>query len=140
MKLLAWAMSANEKSIGVVVMPVFTHRKGQLWLAEKAALDLMHKGDIYADLMATINFKNKVDARDDRPMTYPLRLALPSTVDRRSSLWKGTTSMSIGRTVKSTSSMVVIRRSWRTLMLSLRPMTMWVHRAFEKPNSLALPP
>ena len=53
------------------MMPVFTHRKGQLWLAEKVALDLLHKGDIYADLMATMNFKNKVDACDDRPMTYP---------------------------------------------------------------------
>ena len=93
-------MAENDKSIGVVMMPVFTHRKGQLWLAEKAALDLMHKGDIYADLTATVNFKNKVDARDDRPMTYPLRLVLPSMVDLRSSLWKGATLMSIGRTVE----------------------------------------
>ena len=45
--------------------------------AATVALDLIHKGDVYADLTASVTFKNKVDARDDRPMTYPIRLILP---------------------------------------------------------------
>ena len=47
-----------------------------------------------------MNFKSKVDARNVRPMSSPLRLIVPSIVDLISSLWKGTALMSIGRTVE----------------------------------------
>ena len=88
-KLLAWAMAENDSSCGIVMMPVFAHKKGQLWLQEKAALDLIHKGEVFADQIASVNFKNRVDARDDRPMGYPVRIVLPAIVDLKKSLWRG---------------------------------------------------
>jgi hypothetical protein len=95
---MTWCMYENDKSAGVIMMPTFVHKKGQLWLAERACTDIIHRGSIFADMSAMLVFKNKTDARDERPMSYPLKLILPSNIDVKKSEWRSNALMTMGRT------------------------------------------
>ena len=93
-----WIVADNEKSAVLALMPVFAYKKNQVYISEKACIEALRKGNISVDMHWYLNFKDQVDTRDQRPMTYPGRLLLPGQVDPTKSAWKATPLFRMKRT------------------------------------------
>ena len=75
---LCWAMSDNMQSIALVLTPVFTYNKGKLHIEETKIMECLTKGNHNLDWQFIVQFKDKVDERDMRPMVYPGRFVFAS--------------------------------------------------------------
>ena len=75
---LCWAMSDNMQSIALVLTPVFTYNKGKLHIEETKIMECLTKGNHNIDWQFIVQFKDKVDERDMRPMVYPGRFVFAS--------------------------------------------------------------
>ena len=61
--LLSMIMSANDKSMGLVMMPQFTYKKGQLFMVENMVRQLLSSRALNFDTKFALNFKEKRPAR-----------------------------------------------------------------------------
>ncbi len=62
-------LSGETKAfIGFVLMPTFCWQAGQLWLAENMVLKSLVSQNLNLDTTALVLIKDKVDARDTRPL------------------------------------------------------------------------
>ena len=56
--------------MGLTIDPTFSYNKGQVWLFDQALTKMcVQQGNLNVDRRFTIMFKDRVDARDLRPMT-----------------------------------------------------------------------
>ena len=80
-----------------ILMPQFTYKKGQLYIATRMVEDVFINKGLNIDAKFSIPFKEKVDARDSRPLSYEGRLAVPGHVEDSDYIFKKTPLMQ-GRT------------------------------------------
>ena len=81
-QLLAWCLNDQMKSMGLVLMPVFTHQRGKLAIEEQNLMTkLMQAGLFNTDWSFHVMFKDKADSRDLRPMVYSGKFVFPSPLD-----------------------------------------------------------
>ena len=77
--LMSWCLNDSMKSIGLVIMPQFTHQRGKLCIDERTLLDrLATSGNHDVDWNFHILFNERGDIRDRRPMVYGGKLVFPS--------------------------------------------------------------
>ena len=92
-----WLISENIQNVVAVNMPVFSHRKFKLYLETTHVMAHLCKPVLDQDFH--LLFKDRTDDRDDRPLTYPGKLLLPShLVDIKNSIWWRCTLSRKGRT------------------------------------------
>ena len=96
--ILSWLLNEDVKGCALVNMPVFSHKKGHLWFAERTAMNFLTKGNVNLDTTYSILFKDQGDSRDQRPMVYPGRLVLPVTMDFSKSIFRHTPLFKFRRT------------------------------------------
>ena len=81
-QLMAWLLNDQMKSMGLVLMPVFTHQRGKLSLEEQSLISkLMQAGLLNTDWSFHVMFKDKSDARDLRPMVYSGKFIFASPLE-----------------------------------------------------------
>lgn len=80
-EMLSWALSEQLQSVGLVMLPVFTYQRGKLVLEEKQILEQLCQGLHNLDWTFSLLFKEKTDARDQRPMSYQGRFVFPSPLE-----------------------------------------------------------
>jgi len=76
--LMSCVISASPRNTGLVLMPLFTYKKGQLWMLEQAATKTLATSSMNVDRSFVLHFGTRVDARDTRPLIYPGRVHVPN--------------------------------------------------------------
>lgn len=72
-------VNQSNRNITLALMPEFTYKKGQLWLLEGSTIKQLATANINVDRSFTLNFKEKSDSRDSRPLNYRGRVLLGAT-------------------------------------------------------------
>ena len=85
--LMSMIMSGNDKSMGLVMMPQFTYKKGQLFLVENMVRQMLSSRMLNFDTKFALNFKEKRDLRDGRPLCYDGRIVVPLSYNPADYLW-----------------------------------------------------
>ena len=68
-------MADSNLNVGLCVGPVFTYKKGQLWIQDQGLTKaLAQVGNLNVDRTFSILSKDKTDLCGQRPMVYPGRL------------------------------------------------------------------
>ena len=67
-EVLGRALSSMPGSLGVLLSPVYYHKRGNLWACEQALLQMLSSENINTDRMAALLFKGRRDERDSRPV------------------------------------------------------------------------
>ena len=60
----------DPASLGVVLLPDYTHQKGQRWRSEYAALESLAAHNLNLDRCLALQFAARCDQRDSRPLVY----------------------------------------------------------------------
>ena len=81
-EVLGDAMVQVPGAIGVLMSPVYYHKKGNLWACEQAHLQMLSSESINTDRMAALLFKGRRDERDSRPQPRRETLQLLATGGR----------------------------------------------------------
>ena len=80
--LMSWALSDQMRSVGLMMMPIFSHHRGKLCIDERAILEkIFTAGNHNCDWSYHVLFKEKTDARDLRPMVYSGKFIFASPLD-----------------------------------------------------------
>jgi hypothetical protein len=79
-------------------MPEFTYKKGQLWMVEGSCIKSLATQGINVDRSCTLQFKERLDTRDNRPLSYKCRLMFPGGLKDADCMWKKCQLMTEGRT------------------------------------------
>jgi hypothetical protein len=98
MSTLSWCICDNTNSVGVLLMPIFSHQMNKKYLLETAMLTKLSKHNFSFDDQIVLLFDSKVDKRDARPLTYPGRLVFPSALGVTKSIWQSSKLCEDGRT------------------------------------------
>ena len=100
--ILTYALGDNiAQSCALVLAPVFSYTRGKLFLEEKKMMDSLSKGNHNLDWGFSVLFKEQVDSRDLRPLTYPGRFVFPSPVgDLKKHAFFGCDLRKDGRTIE----------------------------------------
>ena len=98
LQVAGWILNEDSNNCALVHMPVHTHYHKKLILVENKATERLSKGTWNSDTQFVSFFKERVDARDERPLTYPGRMLLPGVLTEiRTSIWWGCTLREEGR-------------------------------------------
>ena len=73
----AQLVTGSSWNLGVVFSPVFHYKKHQMHVLEHMVLKSLAARGLDVDAQAALLFKERKDARDGRPLVYPLRLVRP---------------------------------------------------------------
>ena len=76
--LLAWSISENPISAGVVLCPLFSYNKGKVWMEEVKMLQELSKSNHNIDHCFSMPLRDRQDARDTRPMCMHGRFVFSS--------------------------------------------------------------
>ena len=68
--LLGYVLSDSSQAVGLVLDPIFSHQKGQVYMAQHSARKMLAEQNLNLDNHFMLQFENKSDARDGRPNTY----------------------------------------------------------------------
>jgi hypothetical protein len=80
--LMSWALSDQMRSVGLMMMPIFSHHRGKLCIDERAILEkIFTAGNHNCDWSYHVMFTEKTDARDIRPMVYSGKFIFASPLD-----------------------------------------------------------
>ena len=74
--LLGYVLSDASQAVGLVLDPIFSHQKGQAYMARHSARKMLAEQNLNLDNHFMLQFENKSDARDGRPNNYPERLGI----------------------------------------------------------------
>ena len=67
-EVLGRALASMPGALGVLLSPVYYHKRGNLWACEQALLQMLSSENINTDRMAAMLFKGRRDERDSRPV------------------------------------------------------------------------
>jgi len=67
-EVLGRGLASMPGALGVLLSPVYYHKKGNLWACEQALLQMLSSENINTDRMAALLFKGRRDERDSRPV------------------------------------------------------------------------
>ncbi|CAK9040562.1 unnamed protein product [Durusdinium trenchii] len=91
---------SSEQNYGAVLMPIFTYKKGQLWMLETSTTRALAMSGLHVDHVWHLCFGKKADLRDGRPCTYPGRLLVhPNAKEKQ--IWHNCLLMKVGRTAEA---------------------------------------
>ena len=71
---LIGTLASSPGAMGLVLMPIFTYTRGQLWLSENVVLKALCGQNLNLDVQFMLPFKERLDTRDGRPATLTGRL------------------------------------------------------------------
>ncbi|CAK0907391.1 unnamed protein product, partial [Prorocentrum cordatum] len=77
-KVLNWILHENIKNVACVLLPVYSYNRGKLYMEEVKAVKAIGDAGHNPDSSFSLLFKDQVDPRDRRPMSYPGRLVFPA--------------------------------------------------------------
>ena len=76
-----WTTAESSDSVGLILMPTWAYGHGKLAQEEVKMINkITNLGVLNIDHNFVVPFKDQVDTRDGRPMTYPGRIAFPAHV------------------------------------------------------------
>ena len=78
-EVLGQALTELPGAIGVLLSPVYYHKKGNRWACEQAHLQMLSSENINTDRMAALLYKGRRDERDSR-RAHGLLVAAPVAV------------------------------------------------------------
>ena len=87
LELMSWRLSDQMQSIGVMLCPAFSHQRGRVFWEEKTILERLVRNHVNIDWPFSILFCEKLDARDQRPMSYQGRLIFASPLELSKNCW-----------------------------------------------------
>jgi hypothetical protein len=96
--LMGYICNERDHNIGVMMSPLFVYRRGHLWMQEQQLQKLLASKNINWDKGFSLLFKERLDARDLRPLTYPGRLVHASHVKDSEWFWRTSKLAREGRT------------------------------------------
>ena len=76
--ILNWVLHENIKNAACVLLPVYSYNRGKLYMEEVKAVKAIGDAGHNPDCSFSLLFKDQVDPRDRRPMSYPGRLVFPA--------------------------------------------------------------
>ena len=88
----------SARRLGLVMLPQFTYKKGQLYLHEIAVLNALSSASLNFDRSWVLAFEARKDSRDSRPLTYPGRAVCGVSVEDKDWLFKSCNLIRDGRT------------------------------------------
>ena len=91
-------LNQSPLSMGVVVMPEFSYKRGQSWRAEFSCLEALNNGGVFVDRSLSIQFASRKDSRDTRPLVYKARLAMGQGIKDKEWAFAGCPLVKDGRT------------------------------------------
>ena len=87
-QILSYILKEGEDNIALSINPVFSYKKGQVWMMEHMLMkSCAMAGSMNVDMSFALNFKGKPDFRDKRPLMCPGRILTQSGKDV-AELWK----------------------------------------------------
>ena len=96
--LMNYLVNDGPSNFGIVLMPTFSYKAGQLWVAEEIAMTLLMKGPVNVDRTFFMPFIEQVDLRDSRPMSYSGRIVTAPSVDPKTFQFKNSQLFRMRRT------------------------------------------
>lgn len=97
----AFVLGQSARNVGLLLCPEFTYRRNELWLLEHSITKQLCSAGISLDKSFTLQFQNKVDARDHlRPLNYRGRFleGVSAKIKEKEFLWKNAPLWKDGRT------------------------------------------
>ncbi|CAJ1415004.1 unnamed protein product [Effrenium voratum] len=73
----AQLVAENPINLGVLFCPVFHYKKHQMHVLEHVLLKSLACRGVDVDFQATLMYRDRKDIRDNRPLSYPLRIIRP---------------------------------------------------------------
>lgn len=73
----SWILGANPNNLVLLLMPQFCYKKGQLWIADGLVHKLLGSRPLNMDKKFALQFKERPDSRDTRPLLYDGRCLVP---------------------------------------------------------------
>ena len=67
---------AGTSNLGLLIVPMFTYKKGTLYVQEAISLKMIAQKNCNIDKKFSLNFKKKTDSRDSRPLVYEGRIVI----------------------------------------------------------------
>ena len=67
-EVLGRVLHSMPGALGVLLCPVYYHKKGNLWACEQALMQMLSSENINTDRPAALLFKGRRDERDSRPV------------------------------------------------------------------------
>lgn len=98
MALTNTVLHAGPNNIGLVMMPAFSYKAGQLYLIEHQIIKSLSMRSIHMDTSFSLVYERRSDARDNRPCNLQGRIAHSNTFEMRKSGWRNCPLMTVGRT------------------------------------------
>ena len=88
---------SNEKAMGMVMMPTFTYKKGQLWMDDHFCIKSLVQRGCNVDKTWGLFFERKADPRDARPLLCDARFVFASHVEVHMRPWRASQLVVDGR-------------------------------------------
>ncbi len=79
----------SDLNIGILLSPMFSYKKGQLWTSEQAAVNQVARKGLVVDRSWSLLFSERRDVRDSRPLQYRGRVMEPPGSEAKS-VWHDT--------------------------------------------------
>ena len=100
MHVLQYVMSDDDRSLGLAVLPAYTYVKNNLWNEMNAVVKHLVSTGAHCDRSWYLQFKEKCDQRDDRPLTYQGKICVPAAQAEETAkgFWKKSPLFLTGRT------------------------------------------
>lgn len=91
-------LNQSNRRVGLILLPEFTYKRGQLYLQEVATLQLLSGASLNIDRTFSLCFESRKDARDSRPLVYRGRVACGISTDEKEWIWRHASVVKEGRT------------------------------------------
>ena len=79
---------SQTHNMGLILMPMFSHKQNMLWLTETSALQQLGEHRLAFDVPFQLRFGAHNDKRDERPLNYHGRAVSPYTAKAHKSMWE----------------------------------------------------
>jgi hypothetical protein len=89
----------QEDNLGIILMPMFAHKKSMLWVTETTMMKLLGENRVSFDLPFQMKFSAHNDNRDERPLSYTGRIATSATGKVHKGIFRNTTMIKENQTL-----------------------------------------
>ena len=94
----AMVSEASGQNVCFALMPMFTYKKGQLWMLDQTHTKILANRSLNIDSNFTLQFAEKLDLRDARPLNYGGRVVIGPSTKLDEFIWKNSALVRKGRT------------------------------------------
>jgi hypothetical protein len=86
--LVSQCLHMNNNNVGIILTPMHSYKRGSLWMLEHACQKALVQRNLSIDRTFGLQFKEKVDMRDKRPLLFAGRFALAAHVREHETPWR----------------------------------------------------